>query len=222
MIKTIIALLLFFFLINSTKSHAQDDTLTALPHHHTIIKFSPTGLLELPTTAIQFGIEYPLKRYTPWTMQHDIAFIPGYEGPFFWDDIYHKYGWRVRTEVKYYIPEAYNKISREEPYMSLEAFYRSRTFLEKRWRSVANGAFWKYMEYDLLKNTGGIHFKYGRLKQINNNIIFDYFIGFGFRFLQKKADFGDNVDVDTEGSSNDGYFYFIPSATIGFKIGYGF
>jgi hypothetical protein len=183
---------------------------------HVLIKVSPLALVELETVVFQAGAEYFFNDSLSW--QGEIGLNSGVFGADAGRDQNQDFSFiRFRTEVKWYLPKSY---------VAAEAFFLTKDF-DRQNDFFFNGEESNGYTLGNIKffSTGAMA-KIGTQRFISKRILFDKYIGLGFRVNHNQVTPLEGITTGADGPSpilTDQYRYegwsFSPNLTIGFKIG---
>ncbi|WP_139316593.1 hypothetical protein [Algoriphagus marinus] len=183
---------------------------------HVLIKVSPMALAELETVVFQAGAEYFFNDSLSW--QGEIGLNAGVFGANAGRDQNQDFSFiRFRTEVKWYLNRSYLAA---EVFALVKDFDRSTDFFSNGQESIG------YTLGNINFFSTGAMAKIGTQKFISKRVLFDKYIGLGFRVNHNEVTPLEGITTGADGPSpflTDQYRYegwsFSPNLTIGFKIG---
>ncbi len=188
-----------------------------------IVKVSPLALLEIPQPSIQVACEYRLR--WPVYMQHEIGWLPPYQGLRIFEAGETNDGGKIKTEVRYYLgdPERDVAVSTRS-YFALEGLYKIRVVRDEKWYELDGGEFSQWAVIDKHKQQLAFHFKYGLHVRLyrTSKVYMDSYVGIGLRRYFMDS-FFISEDIIGEPADRDlSYSYYAPSLALGVKFGLGF
>jgi hypothetical protein len=203
----------------------QADT---LPMPRFVIKWAPISIIDIDPT-VQLGLEYlPGGK---WTVQQELGFGRFQHSGVFSPngrDIQGKEVWRSRTEARYYLSNY-----RPRPigsYIAFEMLYKKVNYKgdERIGRNCENGdcEYRETVEYKILKDVVGFHFKFGVQAPIGKRVALDFYIGIGGRNANVRTNNKELEAIWKEehqimlGNPSRPGSYGLISGNLGFKVGY--
>jgi hypothetical protein len=213
--KNLICILftLFFLgipgLVSAQKNQGLDKRL--------LIKYSPLALEELETVVLQGGIEYFLNDSLSW--QGEIGLNSGVFGANAGKDQNSDFSFiRFRSEVKWYLSRSYVAA---EVFVLAKDFNRQNDFFFDGATNIS------YKTANIRYFSTGAMAKIGSQKFISKRILFDKYIGLGFRVNHNDVKVSEGGTIGGDGPSpilEDKYrslgWALAPTLTIGFKFGF--
>ena len=183
---------------------------------HIVIKVSPLDLLELETVVFQAGAEYFFNDSL--SLQSEIGLNSGVFGADAGRGQNQDFSFiRFRTEVKWYLPKSY--VAAEASFLSKD-FDRQNDFFFNGEESIG------YTLGNINFFSTGAMAKIGTQRFISKRILFDKYIGLGFRVNHNEVTPLEGITTRADGPSpilTDQYRYagwsFSPNLTVGFKLG---
>lgn len=183
---------------------------------HVLIKVSPMALAELETVVFQAGAEYFFNDSLSW--QAEIGLNAGVFGAAAGRDQNQDFSFiRFRTEVKWYLNRSYVAA---EVFALVKDFDRSTDYFFNGEESIG------YTLGNINFFSTGAMAKIGTQRFISKRVLFDKYIGLGFRVNHNEVTPLEGMTTGADGPSpllTDQYRYegwsFSPNLTIGFKIG---
>jgi len=215
-----------FFFVFTLNVYSQDSSKVVL-----ILKTMPTTMFDLDNT-FTFGVEIPFKKV--FSFQQEIGW--GNPNLNVWKrerQVYpDRVNWRFRTQVRHYFHE--NKSHTGRLYWGAE-YFRKDIFINQP-RSTGRQcnaqtrvcAYFEDVNVETHRAIGGLHLKFGYQGKISNNVVLDFFMGFGLRNINVSND----ADIQDEDFFLGGGIirldfrptnlgnYTTPSIALGFSVGY--
>ena len=181
-----------------------------------LIKYSPLALAELETVVLQGGIEYFLNDSLSW--QGEIGLNSGVFGANAGRDQNSDFSFiRFRTEVKWYLPSSYVAA---EVFVLAKDFDRQNNFFFNGETNIS------YKTANIRYFSTGAMAKIGSQKFIGKRVLFDKYIGLGFRVNHNDVKVSEGGTIGGDGPSpilEDKYrnlsWALAPNLTIGFLTG---
>lgn len=182
-----------------------------------LIKYSPLALAELETIVFQGGVEYFFNDSVSW--QGEIGLNSGVFGANAGRDQNSDFSFiRFRTEVKWYLPTSYLAA---EVFVLSKDFDRSNDFFYNLENNIS------YQLANINYFSTGAMVKIGSQKFIGKRVLFDKYIGLGFRLNRNSVNVLEGETIGGDGPSSfmeDKYrsegWGLRPNLTIGFKFGF--
>ncbi|REG84737.1 hypothetical protein [Algoriphagus antarcticus] len=196
-------------LANAQKNQGLDNRL--------LIKYSPLALAELETVVFQGGVEYFLNDSLSW--QGEIGLNSGVFGANAGRDQNSDFSFiRFRTEVKWYLASSY---------VAAEVFVLAKDF-DRQNDFFFNGENnFSYDRSNIRYFSTGAMAKIGSQKFIGKRVLFDKYIGLGFRVNHNEVNVLEGGAIGGDGPSpilEDKYrslgWALAPNLTVGFKIAF--
>lgn len=205
-----------------------DSLMNESPLNITILKFSVFSLANTEPTLL-FGIQYG-KPSARLRMQHEIGYV-SMLNPFLYfrnsleATKVNAQGIRFHTAFKMPLEIEGFRMNQKYKYLGVDLMlkYYRLTIYDIPVRQ-GDWSYWQIMDLSYDKYVGAIHFIYGQQHYISksNQIVADWYAGFGLRYKYIETNLPENVDFDTYFPFYDAAFYgMMLSLTAGLKIGVG-
>jgi hypothetical protein len=204
------------------------NTADSLPKPMFIVKWAPLSIIDIDPT-MQLGLEYlPGGK---WSIQQELGYGRfGYSGIFSPNgrDMLDKEVWRSRTEARLYLSNYRPRAARA--YLAFEMLYKKVNYNgdERVGRNCENRncEYEERVEYKLLKDVVGFHFKFGVQVPVSNRVALDLYLGIGGRNATVRTT---NKELEAIWKEEHQSFianpslpgsYGLISGNLGFKVGY--
>lgn len=195
-----------------------------------ILKFTPSMLLDIDNT-LTLGAEVPFSKR--WSMQQEVGWGNAYTNLWNEQSLYpDKNNWRFRTQLRYYFTDPYSPSGGwyfALEYFRKEIFIRQYQALGRQCNPVTGTC--AYFEEGILRTrrrVSALHGKFGFQWQFADRMLFDFYIGGGFRKLLVTNDdpLGQantnlfRTNVFNLRTLRPGRYEAIPSISAGFSLGF--